>query len=80
MRGLFDQAAEEDHGGHGKGHSQGTPEDMTIPWIACGQGVKKHFEITAPVNTCDTAATALWLLGVQPIAALDGVPVTSAFK
>ena len=69
-----------DHGGHGKGHSQGTPEDMTIPWIAWGQGAKKRFTITTPVNTCDTAATALWLLGVQPIAALDGVPVTSAFK
>lgn len=69
-----------DHGGHGKGHSKGTPEDMTIPWIAWGQGVKKRFTITDPVNTCDTAATALWLLGVQPIAALDGAVVSSAFK
>lgn len=69
-----------DHGGHGKGHSQGTPEDKTIPWIAWGQGVRKRFTITDPVGTCDTAATALWLLGVQPIAAMDGVPVTSAFK
>jgi len=69
-----------DHGGHGKGHSQGTPEDVKIPWIAWGEGVKPHFEITAPVNTCDTAATALWLLGVKPLTALDGKPVTSAFK
>ena len=69
-----------DHGGHGKGHSKGTPEDMTIPWIAWGQGVKKRFTITAPVNTCDTAATALWLLGVQPATPLDGAVVSSAFK
>ena len=69
-----------DHGGHGKGHGQGTPEDMTIPWIAWGQGVKKHFTITAPVNTCDTAATALWLLDVPPMTAMTGTPVTSAFK
>lgn len=69
-----------DHGGHGRGHSKGTPEDMTIPWIVSGQGVKKNFTITAPVNTCDTAATVLWLLGVEPRAAMDGTPVISAFK
>jgi predicted AlkP superfamily pyrophosphatase or phosphodiesterase len=69
-----------DHGGHGKGHSQGTTEDMTIPWIIWGQGVKKHFTITAPVNTCDTAATALWLLGVQPLTTMAGTPGISAFK
>ena len=69
-----------DHGGHGKGHSKGIPEDMNIPWIAWGQGVKKDFKITAPVNTCDTAATALWLLGVPPMTVLTGKPVTSAFE
>jgi len=69
-----------DHGGHDKGHSQGTPDDMHIPWIAWGKGVRKHFEITAPVATCDTAATALWLLDVQPISPMEGVPVKSAFK
>ena len=69
-----------DHGGHGRGHSQGTPEDMTIPWVAWGKGVNRQMEITVPVNTCDTAATALWLLDVQPLARLDGVPVFSAFE
>ncbi len=69
-----------DHGGHGLGHSQGTPEDMTIPWIAWGKGVNWHFEITAPVSTCDTAATVLWLLGVRPGTPLDGTPVLSAFE
>lgn len=69
-----------DHGGHGRGHGLGTAEDMTIPWIAWGKGVKRQMEITAPVNTCDTAATALWLLDLQPLAPLDGVPVFSAFE
>ncbi len=69
-----------DHGGHGLGHSQGTLEDMTIPWIAWGKDVNWHFEIAAPVSTCDTAATALWLLGVQPSMPLDGTPVLSAFE
>jgi predicted AlkP superfamily pyrophosphatase or phosphodiesterase len=69
-----------DHGGHDKGHSKGTPEDMSIPWITWGQGVKKRFAITDPVYTCDTAATALWLLGLKPTTPLDGVVVSSAFK
>ena len=69
-----------DHGGHDKGHSKSTPEDMTIPWITWGQGVKKRFAISDPVYTCDTAATALWLLGLKPITPLDGVVVSSAFK
>lgn len=69
-----------DHGGHDKGHNQGTPEDMQIPWIAWGKGVKKHFDITVPVNTCDTAATVFWLLDVQPVSPLDGVVVKSAFE
>lgn len=69
-----------DHGGHGKGHSQGTPLDTQIPWIAWGKDVKRGYEIINPVSTCDTAATALWLLGLSPASKLDGVPVISAFK
>lgn len=68
-----------DHGGHGKTHGSNSPEDMQIPWIAWGKGVKPGFTITAPITTCDTAATALWLLNVPCPASLDGQPVTSAF-
>ena len=53
---------------------------MQIPWIAWGKGVKRGFAITAPVTTCDTAATALWLLNVSCPPLLDGTPVTSAFQ
>ena len=69
-----------DHGGHGRTHGSKNPEDMQIPWIAWGKGVKRGFAITAPVNTCDTAATALWLLNVPCPPSLDGTPVTSAFQ
>ena len=68
-----------DHGGHEKTHGLDIPEDMTIPWIAWGKGVKKGFSITQPVTTYDTAATALWLLGVPLPAEFDGKPVKSAF-
>ncbi|MDW8309329.1 MAG: alkaline phosphatase, partial [Verrucomicrobiales bacterium] len=68
-----------DHGGHERSHGKVIPENTTIPWIAWGAGVRRNFTITTPVNTCDTAATALWLLGLKPTVPLDGAPVTSAF-
>ena len=69
-----------DHGGHDKTHGLDIPDDMHIPWIAWGKGVKKNFTITAPVTTFDSAATALWLLDVPLPATFDGKPVTSAFE
>ena len=68
-----------DHGGHGKTHGGKTPADMQIPWVAWGKSVKRGLTITEPVMTCDTAATALWLLGVPVPKGFDGKPVTSAF-
>ena len=69
-----------DHGGHDKTHGTNDPADMTIPWIAWGAGVKTGFKITDAVNTYDTAATALWLLGVAVPKDWDGKPVKSAFE
>ena len=68
-----------DHGGHDRTHGEDIPDDMLIPWVVWGKGVKKSFSITAPVKTFDTAATALWLLDVPLPAEFDGKPVTSAF-
>ncbi len=69
-----------DHGGHDKTHGLDIPDDMHIPWIAWGKGVKKGFTITDKVTTYDTAATALWLLDVPLPADFDGKPVISAFN
>lgn len=69
-----------DHGGHDKTHGSRSPEDMTIPWIAFGAKVKRGQQITVPVTTYDTAATALWLLGVPFPTDWDGKPVQSAFS
>ena len=69
-----------DHGGHLKTHGDNIPDDMIIPWVAWGKGVKKNFTITEPVTTYDTAATALWLLDLPIPAEFDGKPVISAFE
>jgi arylsulfatase A-like enzyme len=68
-----------DHGGHDLGHGEDIPDDMNIPWVAWGKGVKKNVSITEPVTTFDTAATALWLLDVPVPTEFDGKPVVSAF-
>jgi arylsulfatase A-like enzyme len=67
-----------DHGGHAKTHGTLAPEDMTIPWIAWGAGVRRGVEVTRPVRTYDTAATALALLGLPVPAGWEGQPVTEA--
>jgi predicted AlkP superfamily pyrophosphatase or phosphodiesterase len=68
-----------DHGGHEKTHGTRSPEDMTIPWLVWGKGVKPGHQISAAVTTYDTAATALWLLDVPIPSQFDGKPVTTAF-
>jgi predicted AlkP superfamily pyrophosphatase or phosphodiesterase len=68
-----------DHGGHNRTHGSNSPEDMTVPWIIWGKGVKAGSTITAPVTTYDTSATALWLLDVPIPSDWDGKPVTTAF-
>jgi predicted AlkP superfamily pyrophosphatase or phosphodiesterase len=61
-------------------HGSSSPDDVIIPWIAFGAHVKPGFTITAPVVQYDTAATALWLLGLPVPESFWGRPVTSAFE
>ncbi len=68
-----------DHGGHGRNHGLNQPSDRLIPWITWGKAVKDTGPIAQAVNTMDTAATALWLLGITPPAIMEGRPVTEAF-
>ncbi|HIE53530.1 MAG TPA: alkaline phosphatase family protein, partial [Armatimonadetes bacterium] len=68
-----------DHGGHGKRHGSNCPEDLTIPWIVWGMGVKRGYEIQRQVHIYDTAATAAWALGLPLPAEWEGKPVTEAW-
>jgi len=67
-----------DHGGHGHGHGSEAEEDVRIPWIAWGRGVGTG-EVQDLVRTMDTAATALWVLGVPIPPSWAGRPVAAAF-
>ena len=68
-----------DHGGHETTHGTRRLEDMTIPWIIAGPGVK-HMVLSTDVNTTDTAATVAWALGLSIQPDWDGRPVLEAFS
>jgi predicted AlkP superfamily pyrophosphatase or phosphodiesterase len=68
-----------DHGGHGTTHGTTDKADMTIPWIVWGEGVKRG-ESLAGIHTMDTAATALWVLGVAVPENWTGRAQTSVFE
>ncbi|MDF3057700.1 MAG: phosphodiesterase [Rariglobus sp.] len=63
-------------GTHGSPHA----DDVIIPWIVWGKGVKPAATLRVPVVIYDTAATALWLLDVPVPESFWGRPVTSAFE
>lgn len=67
-----------DHGGHGFGHGTAELDDMHIPWVAWGKDVKPG-ALKRRVDIHDTAATALWLLGLRVPRTMDGRPVKEAF-
>jgi len=68
-----------DHGGHDLTHGTYRNEDMLIPWIVYGAGVSEGAAIGVPVSVMDTAATAVWILGLSVPADWDGRPVVEAF-
>lgn len=74
-----------DHGGHNNNHGDfisGTPseaEDLTIPWILSGAGVR-HGELACPVSLLDTAPTIAALLGLPIPAEWQGRVVEQALE
>jgi predicted AlkP superfamily pyrophosphatase or phosphodiesterase len=68
-----------DHGGVKKGHGGATMAELEIPWILAGPGIAKNREITAFVNTYDTAATLAQIYHLKTPEAWIAKPVASAF-
>jgi arylsulfatase A-like enzyme len=78
-RGNFSLIVTADHGGHGTHHGSDDPRDVTIPWIAWGQGVKQGALPHSTIRTMDTAATVLWLLAVDQPQDWAGRAVVDAY-
>ena len=64
-----------DHGGINKGHGGVSPEEMVVPWMVRGPGIKKGFTIEEANNTVNTASTVVRLFGAeQPLCWTGEVP------
>jgi predicted AlkP superfamily pyrophosphatase or phosphodiesterase len=68
-----------DHGGKGTGHGNATIEELEIPLILNGPGVRVGHEILSAVNTYDLAPTIAWVFQIKPHPAWIGKPVAEAF-
>jgi predicted AlkP superfamily pyrophosphatase or phosphodiesterase len=69
-----------DHGGHGLNHGDGVPEDLTIPWVIAGAGIRSGQPITGPVSIIDTAPMLAHLLGLAAPAEWQGQVVEEALE
>ncbi|HEV2474322.1 MAG TPA: alkaline phosphatase family protein, partial [Chthonomonadales bacterium] len=68
-----------DHGGHGRSHGTDCEEDMTIPWVLCGPGVKKGCLIQSEVRIFDTCPTLAHCLGLKAAPQWEGAIISEAF-
>lgn len=81
--GIYEKSAiivSADHGGIGTGHGGESIEEMEIPIIISGAGIKKEYEITNPANIYDIASTVAYIFGYEQPKAWIGRPVISAFE
>lgn len=78
LRDAYTILLQADHGGHDTDHGTEMPEDMTIPWILNGPGVKKGHVIQTQVNMADTPATIAHLLELERPEVWEGTPVLDA--
>ena len=69
-----------DHGGHNHVHSGAKLIDRAIPWIACGPGVREDYVLEGDLSTMDTAATALYALGLPIRPEIEGRARTEIFE
>ena len=68
-----------DHGGLEKKHGGSSPDEMIVPFIIYGKGVKKGYEMKSPVFNYDLAPTVAWLFGFQLNEWVTGKPLKEAF-
>ena len=68
-----------DHGGKGYTHGYDIPEDMTIPWVIAGPRVRHGCDLASRVKQADTAATALYVLGLSLPGVATGEVVKESF-
>ena len=69
-----------DHGGIKKGHGGESDEEINIPVIYYGKGVKKGYKIQQPVYQYDVAATVAFVFNLEVPYSWTSRPVKAAFE
>lgn len=69
-----------DHGGHEFGHGQDLEVDRRIPWMIRGPKIRRNYVLNRRIETMDTAATLLRLLGLQLDPGAQGKVVEEVFR
>lgn len=69
-----------DHGGLGNGHGGETLDEIEIPFILYGHGVKKGLRLDLPIYMYDNPATVAFALGIEQPYAWIGRPIKAAFE
>ncbi|MGX5817221.1 alkaline phosphatase [Chitinophaga lutea] len=69
-----------DHGGINKGHGSISMNEMEIPWIVTGPGVRQGYEVQGSVMTFDTAATIAGMFGLTAPQVWIGKVIGEIFK
>jgi hypothetical protein len=76
----FCPAVKDQARGINKGHGGKLLDEVLIPWVIYGRGVKKNKALQNAIITYDTGATIAWLLGLNAPASWRGLPVKEAFS
>ena len=67
-----------DHGGHERVHGTEMDEDMLVPWVLWGAGIRRGHAIEEQVELRDTCTTLAHILGVAPAPEWEGRVITQA--
>lgn len=78
--GLFEETVVflvSDHGGLDKGHGGIHPDEMVVPFLVSGKGIKKDYAIDHPLFIYDLAPTVAMLLGFELNGWISGKPLSN---
>jgi phosphopentomutase len=76
----YSAIVQSDHGGDDRDHRTDSDENMTIPWMAMGQIIKKGYTIQFQMSLPDTAPTITRILGISPHRDWEGHVVDEIFQ
>ena len=69
-----------DHGGFERNHGSDRDEDMLIPWMVSGKGIRRNYRIARDLSLLDTAPTIACILGLDAPSAWEGDCIREIFE